>query len=53
MTKKHFIEAARMIACIRDDEERKQAADMFAAFFRQFNNNFKHERFMEACDVRE
>jgi len=52
MTKKHFVEAAKMISRIRDKRERKRSAVRFATLFRKFGKRFDSERFFIACKVK-
>ena len=51
MSRKHFIEFARAISQISDDEERKRVAELVANVCNQLNPNFNRTKFMEACNV--
>ena len=52
MTRKHFVEAAKIISDISDVSERKRTAVRFATLFRKFNDRFDSSKFFKACNVK-
>ena len=53
MIKKHFVEAAKIVSGISNDQERKMTAIRFATLFRKFNERFDNDKFFKACKVKE
>lgn len=51
MTRKHFQMIAAVVAEIKDDHERKEAAIRFAFLLPSYNPNFNRARFLDACGV--
>jgi hypothetical protein len=54
MTKKHFEEAARIVAAMADgytEQERREVFRRFAQLFTRFNQRFDHDRFETACKL--
>jgi hypothetical protein len=51
MTKKHFIEMAKIIKMNQDLIARKQTADDFAKMAIQANPRFNKETFFKACGI--
>ncbi len=49
MTKKHYIEIAKMISETKDAKMREQLAEWFAKWFAKFSKTFDREKFMVAC----
>lgn len=49
MTKKHFIEVAKMISCLASDDEREKLSLWFATWFAKYNPLFDRAKFIEAC----
>jgi len=52
MTKKHFIEAAKIIRDIKPKRTRAWTATKFATLFRKCNDRFDKKKFFEACNVK-
>lgn len=53
MTRKHFKMIAATVANISNEKIRKQVAEQFAQELKAYNINFKKDRFLEACNVKQ
>jgi hypothetical protein len=51
MTSRHFRRIAEIISTIKDEDERRRIAGMFADELRSTNPNFDRNRFLSACGV--
>ena len=49
MTKKHFIEMAKMISEIPEGEHKEKITDLMVVMFRKLNPRFKEDVLREAC----
>ena len=50
-TKKDFIAAAKTIAAITDESEKKAVANNFCDIFAKQNTRFDKQKFLTACNV--
>jgi len=51
MTRKHFVEIARITRTIADPAERRHIAEQQAAYFAEINPAFNRRVYLTACGV--
>jgi hypothetical protein len=51
MSRKHFIEAAKIVKSIEDRQVANTVAGAYVELFRQFAPNFDRDRFYAACGL--